>query len=132
MEQVQFFFIKSLLENLFDFLPKTWKLTVPDRTSQTGSMNCGVFVMWYAYQITHNRSITDPIVPNAFRRYVFQTLAGNCMQRSHFLDDTCKICHNAESFGQWVKCQQCSQRFHCECAGVTFADSLSNKFVCPM
>ena len=89
--------------------------------------------MWYAHQIAHGQPITDPLDPTDFRRQVFKVLAGNCMQRSHFLDDTCKICHISVPFEERVICQQCSQWFHCKCIGVPYAASSSAcyKFVCP-
>lgn len=125
--------IQDLLSLHVTAQPISWKWVAPHRTLQTDSVNCGVFVMWYAFQLAHALPITDHLDPNEFRRFAFQVIAGNCMQRSHFSDETCRICHHAHSLEPRVQCKQCKQWFHCDCVGVPIADSQCDgyAFVCP-
>ena len=106
---------------------------MPPHTCQDDGVNCGVFVMWYAYQIAHKNSITDPLVPADFRQKIFKMLAGNCMQREQYSDENCRVCGNSKLLAEWVQCGQCNQLFHCQCVNLPFVASRAEnlKFVCP-
>jgi len=108
-----------------------WKI-IP-RTLQKDSMNCGIFVMWYAWQIAQEKPLTDSLNPNTFRREIFKVITGQCMQRVTYDDEKCKVCKNRKNLKDWIECDQCSQWFHCKCAAVTLSDSkkVGFRFVCP-
>ena len=123
--------IMSLLSERF-FLPANrWKLTTPHHTRQKDSKNCGMFVMWYAYQLSHNKSIITQVDPVAFRSFIFNFLAGNCMKRNHFLNDSCRVCGMSNSNDRSISCVRCFQWYHCSCLGLSGSDNSAENFICP-
>jgi Ulp1 family protease len=116
--------IGKLIEQQFSVSP-VWKLTFPKHALQTDGINCGVLVMWYAYQLANNKSLTDFVDPNTFRRDIFHMLAGNCLRRSKFSDESCGVCADRYTHPDWI---QCYQWFHCECIGLSHDQAKSDGF----
>ena len=123
--------IINLICKRFQVQSDGWNWRSPPRTVQKDAINCGTFVMWYAYQMANNKSITDDIDVIAFRHTVFKILVGNCMRRTSFSIINCQVCRGTDVNDNVISCSRCFQLFHCKCLGLSHSSIDRDKFVCP-
>ena len=83
---------------------------------QTDSVNCGVFICYYAECYLQGKSLTAPFSILRLRKKIKEVLAGSCVDdiRTRGIKlDVCKICSKAGNLA--VNCIRCNQGYHDKC-----------------
>ena len=97
----------------------------PKHKTQEDSYNCGVYVCFYAKQITEKKSIEVAFDETKFREHILSKITGNCLQnfKNGFENlDICKKCQIKIERAA-VICKRCKQCYHDSCVKVkTVAD----------
>ncbi|KAE8740133.1 hypothetical protein FOCC_FOCC014352 [Frankliniella occidentalis] len=72
----------SILKTIKPTIPK-WSLKVMSYCTQVDSVNCGVHICWFAYQIIMKfKEFTDLEDLIKYRQFIRETICGHCLERS--------------------------------------------------
>lgn len=125
--------IAKLMNKVLNIQPVLWNWNVPPYSKQKDSVNCGIYVMWYAEQLATGKSLTESVIPDVFRHHVFLEITGSCMRRRCYSDQTCGVCNDDKPVGDCLQCNQCDQWYHCACVGTTLDNAVRSEFqfLCP-
>lgn len=101
------------------FFQKKFQISQPDHITQEDAYNCGVFVCRYGLYAAKHKPFTGSFSPDQFRRDIYTTIVGNCLQGiRHDIDLCCKC----EEFvrGPCKSCSICSRKAHIQCVHSSF------------
>lgn len=127
--------LKQTVSDMKEIFPKSsiWKVKVQNFHRQTDSLNCGPLVCSFAYHCANGSEKSTTFSPLEFRKFMYATIVGKCLQRSKFTEESCGKCGvsymNDSTVKVWACCTQCQQWFHESCIP-SFLNGPA-EFVCP-
>ena len=108
--------MSKILRQKFDLDINDFKTYSPPHITQKDTYNCGVYICFYAQNITEVSSIESDFDIKKFRRHIFEAITGKYLTNSNQsgLEGACNVC-TEPLVSNSVNCKICGRLLHESC-----------------